>query len=129
MTKVGRPRILDSFGNPIDKIAVNVTIPVKLKQFLDEKCSNRSELFVKVVQQLYDDEICPKCYTIDVTRGMMGAHCNGGCSRHEPYYFKYNKCSMCNQPYEKHFNLPKAIKGSDEYGCTNCLEQLKLQEK
>ena len=53
----GRPPELDSNGKPIAKCLVNVTIPVKLRDFLIEHNVNRSELFRTAALQYYNLEI------------------------------------------------------------------------
>lgn len=128
MTPVGRPKQLDDQGVPIDKVTVNVTIPVRLKQFLDENVKNRSELFTSVVKQLYDKQICSRCYSMDVSHSAMGSHCRW-CSRYgEIFYYSYNKCESCGCPFKKGINLPEMAK-DDVIRCTNCVSQTKLPEE
>ena len=55
--KVGRPPQVDKDGKVISKTLVNLTIPVKLKEFLDKHVKNRSEFFTKIVTMLYIGEI------------------------------------------------------------------------
>ena len=123
--QLGRPAERDSQGNIISKCLVNVTIPTKLKNFLAKNEINRSQLFTRVVTMLYCHAICPKCYSDNVTDGIMGIRCDD-CEK----VIKYNNCSQCKTPYQRptvtrdntviEGNLVEAIKGSSEYGCQSC---------
>ena len=127
MSQVGRPRKLDDQGVPIDKITVNVTIPVRLKQFLDENVKNRSELFTSVVKQLYDKQICSRCYSMDVYHTAMGSYCQH-CSRYGALiYYHLNSCDACGHTFKPKINLPVPV--GDAMHCTNCVEQTKLPEE
>ncbi len=115
---VGRPRKLDDQGVPIDKVTVNVTIPVRLKQFLDENVKNRSELFTNVVAQMYDGDICSRCYSTDVHHLVMGSYCDQ-CSRYgEIVYYKLNRCDNCNMQFKPKLNLPIPV--DDAMHCELC---------
>ena len=116
---VGRPRKLDDQGVAIDKVTVNVTIPVRLKQFLDENVKNRSELFTTVVAQMYDGDICSKCYSTDVHHTVMGSYCDQ-CSRYGTIvYYKLNRCDNCKTKFRPKVNLPVQV--DDEiFHCELC---------
>jgi ribosomal protein L40E len=129
MSPVGRPRELDDQGVPIDKVTVNVTIPVRLKQFLDKEVKNRSELFTKIVEQTYRKEICNKCYSTNVEETSVGHFCKD-CSRYGTIvYYNLKHCSNCNSQYKPKINLPviKTIASRDgsieELHCDNCTKQ------
>jgi ribosomal protein L40E len=131
MSPVGRPRELDDQGVPIDKVTVNVTIPVRLKQFLDKEVKNRSELFTKIVEQTYRKEICNKCYSTNVEETSVGHFCKD-CSRYGTIvYYNLKHCSNCNSQYKPKINLPviKTIASRDgsieELHCDNCTKQSK----
>ena len=125
--QVGSPPERDSEGNIVSKSLVNVTIPTKLRDFLSKNNINRSQLFTRVVTALYMHALCPKCYSDNVTDGLMAITCND-CE----CVVKYNNCSQCNTPYQRptvtrenvviEGNLVEAIKGSSEFGCTACLK-------
>ena len=120
---VGRPRKLDDQGAPIDKITVNVTIPVRLKQFLDEHIKNRSELFTKIVEQTYRKEICSRCYSMDVEQTTVGHYCKH-CSRYgDLVYYHLKHCTNCNMKYRPKINLPVIV--GKELHCDNCAKSPK----
>ena len=75
MATVGRPAETDSDGNPISKCLVNVTIPVKLRDFLKRNNVNRSQLFTQVVTKMYNKEVCPRCYSLDIKESIVGFYC------------------------------------------------------
>ena len=88
---VGRPPEVDKDGKVISKTLVNLTIPVKLKEFLDKHIKNRSEFFTKIVTMLYIGEICPKCYSDDyISKAPVGIECTD-CD----IWIKLNDCSNC----------------------------------
>ena len=119
MKRVGRPPQVDpETGETMAKSLVNVTIPTKLAEFLKRNNVNRSKLFTKVVTQMYNEELCPKCYTIDVSNVPMGVRCNGFCSRITPYWIKLNKCDECEAQFGV-YNLP-IIKDDNTYIGENC---------
>ena len=125
--QVGRPPERDSEGNIVSKCLVNVTIPTKLRDFLADNKINRSQLFTKVVGELYKHELCPKCYGRNIGQSMFAIVCED-CN----VVIKYNNCSECNAGYhrptmDRHNNvikgnLPLAIKGSDKFGCQECVK-------
>lgn len=119
---VGRPKRMDESGLPIDKVTVNVTIPVRLKEYLDQNCSNRSELFTKVVTQLFSGEICNRCYSMDVIQNTVGGMCRT-CSRYgEPVYYNYNNCENCKLPFKKGINMPRPC--GDVMACDDCYKEI-----
>ena len=73
---VGRPPEVDKDGKVISKTLVNLTIPVKLKEFLDKHVKNRSEFFTEMVTKMYIGLICPKCYHDEGIRDVpVGIEC------------------------------------------------------
>jgi len=72
--QVGRPAKTDSTGNVIESKTINVNVPVKLVEFLKEMQVNRSEMFTKVVSDMYDGLICPRCYS-EGESGPVGVQC------------------------------------------------------
>jgi ribosomal protein L40E len=127
MSQVGRPRKLDDQGVPIDKVTVNVTIPVRLKQFLDKEVKNRSELFTKIVEQTFKKEICSRCYSTDVEETTLGHFCKQ-CSRYGTIvYYDLKHCTNCNSKYKPQINLPVIV--DKELHCDNCFKQTKLPEE
>ena len=119
MKRVGRPPQVDINGEKITRVPLNVTVPTKLAEFLSRKEINRSKLFTAVVQQMYDDEICPKCFSIDVVKSQIGMRCKP-CSRYKPYFYKYDSCPECNMQYKAGVNVPVGIKNTPDWGCANC---------
>lgn len=114
MKRVGRPPQIDpETGETIAKSLVNVTIPTKLAEFLKRENVNRSKLFTKVVTQMYNDELCPKCYTTDVIKTPMGVRCNGFCSRHNDHWIKYNQCADCVEYFRPRYNPPIYVELKD----------------
>ena len=96
MGKVGRPLQVDADGNAINKTGVNLTIPVKLKEFLDKHIKNRSEFFTKVVTDLYIGLICPKCYSDrHLHMPPVGTKCTD-CD----IWIKLNDCPNCGSTYD-----------------------------
>ena len=125
MNKVGRPPELDSNGNPIPKSLVNVTIPTKLANFLKEKGINRSKLFTEIVSKMYHDEICPKCYSEDLTNSMVGLFCescylNKRLRDSNKYWIKFNQCENCNSDYQPPYNVFRQSKDILK-GCNDCI--------
>jgi ribosomal protein L40E len=125
--QVGRPAQRDSEGNIVSKCLVNVTIPTKLRDFLIENKVNRSQLFTQVVTDMFKKELCPKCYSRNVTDSLFAIVCDD-CTQ----IIEYNKCYECDASYQRptmdkqnnviEGNRPIAIKGSDRFGCQVCLE-------
>ena len=124
---IGRPSEVDSEGNKISKCLVNVTIPTKLRDFLVDNNIPRSKLFREVVTDMYKKELCPKCFSRNISDTLFAIVCEDCTS-----VIQYKNCSECNTGYhrpamDKHNNvikgnLPIAIKGSDRFGCQVCLE-------
>ena len=127
---VGRPLQTDSDGEPITKTLVNLTIPVKLKAFLDKHVKNRSAFFTRVVTMLYVGEICPKCYgdsLSDVPVGIECIDCN--------IWIKLKDCPNCDTRYDTrkillqgltevpnpHYN-PFMNDNDLKQGCRKCME-------
>jgi len=97
MKAVGRPPQIDKNGEHIVRTTINVSVPVKLLEFLKREKIPRSDLFNKVVTKMHEGQICPKCYTTDIVSNHMGIRCNGACSRYAPYFYKKNNCSQCKE--------------------------------
>ena len=120
MKRVGRPPEVDpETGEVMQKSLVNVTVPTKLVEFLRRVKVNRSQLFTKVVRMMYEDKICPKCYTTDVIKNTMGVRCNGYCSRYEPYFYKRGRCTECNERYIPKVRMPVFL-ADDKVVCEEC---------
>ena len=101
---VGRPPEVDKDGKVISKTLVNLTIPVKLKEFLDKHVKNRSEFFTKMVTMLYIGEICPKCYSDnlrDVPVGIECIDCN--------IWIKLKDCPKCNARYDPRATVSQGL--------------------
>ena len=124
--KVGRPPQVDKDGKVISKTLVNLTIPVKLKEFLDKHVKNRSEFFTKVVTMLYIGEICPKCYSdIHISNVSVGIECTD-CR----IWIKLKDCPNCNTRYDPrktisyepnpHYN-PFRNDDDLKHGCSKCM--------
>ena len=123
--QVGRPPELDSEGNRISKCLVNVTIATKLRDFLIDNEINRSQLFTKIVTDMFKKELCPKCYSRNICNSMFGIVCED-CNS----VIQYKNCSECKEGYHRpamdrhnnviEGNLPIAIKGSAKFGCQRC---------
>lgn len=93
---VGRPPEVDSDGNKVDKVLVNLTIPVKLKNFLDKHVENRSAFFTRVVTMLYVGEICFKCYSDKLDHeSRVGVRCEE-CKT----WVKLVPCPNCGERYD-----------------------------
>jgi len=121
MKPVGRPPQVDINGEPITKCLLNVTIPSKLADFLRRENINRSKLFTKVVADLFEKEICSKCFSLDISKTVIGMHCKP-CARydHKEGYYHLYRCSVCDVQYKPGVNIPIAVKGSDDWGCQQC---------
>lgn len=125
MQKVGRPAKLDTDGNPIQKSLVNVTIPSKLAEFLKEKGVNRSKLFTDIVSEMYNDEICPKCYSRELVSGMVGTFCykcslNKGLRDSYQHWVSFNNCENCDKKYNPPYNVFRQSKDILK-GCDCCI--------
>ena len=123
---VGRPKSTDESGLPIDKITVNVTIPVRLKEFLDQNVKNRSDLFTNVVLQLFSGEICSRCYSMDVIQNQIGGMFRN-CSRYgEAVYYNLNNCENCKDKFRPGINMPRVV--DTTMACDNCYKELLKDE-
>jgi len=104
MRPVGRPPEKDKNGETITRSTVNVTIPSKLAEFLKDQGVNRSKLFTIAATELYESEICSKCYTKDVKNTPIGMRCDGPCSRYSDrsgaFFYKYHRCESCNKEFK-----------------------------
>jgi len=139
--QVGRPAKTDSTGNVIESKTINVNVPIKLVEFLKNQNPqvNRSELFTKVVTDLYNGLICPRCYS-EGLNGPVGVQCatcyvnyskqTGG--EIKTFWLKFHKClnPKCDKMYSHDnlfatFNDPKDVKAglfNPVKGCQVCLE-------
>ena len=117
MASVGRPPELDSNGDIVVKSLVNVTIPTKLANFLKEKGINRSRLFTDVVSKLFEEELCPKCYSTKVEENQVRVYC-----RECDASIKYKHCENCQAKYQPPYNMFAQPKDkSFEKGCWDCI--------
>jgi len=124
MAKVGRPPEVDKHGAVVQKCLVNVTIPVKLANFLKEKGINRSKFFVDNVKRLYNEELCPKCYGENLISTAVGTWCDdcdsgwegGGLGRN---WIKMNNCKNCHEQYQVGYNM--FAQSKTLHGCESCI--------
>ena len=130
-TSITGVTILDKDGKVISKTLVNLTIPVKLKEFLDKHVKNRSEFFTKIVTMLYIGEICPKCYADTYINNVpVGIECTN-CR----IWIKLKDCPNCNNRYDPRATLLQGytdvpnphynpFKNDDDlkHGCSKCME-------
>ena len=136
--QVGRPAKTDSTGNIIESETINVNVPVKLVEFLKDQKVNRSEMFTKVVTDMYDGKICPSCYSKGETGpvGIQCVTCYNNYSRRtgetRTFWLRFHKCLNpdCDKMYS-HDNLfatysdPKDVKSglfNPVKGCQTCLK-------
>ena len=122
MAEPGRPSEIDGKGNVIEKKVVNVNVPVKLIAFLKEQNINRSKLFTEVVKKLYENEICPKCYTGDKTVLATG-HCGIQCYDCDIWIKMFN-CDNCGSQYQDHYNMFAQLSNDSNVivkGCWDCM--------
>jgi len=99
MKAVGRPPQIDKNGEHIVRTTINVSVPVKLLEFLKREKIPRSELFNKVVTKMHEGQICPQCYTTDIVSNHIGTRCNSACSRYQPYFYVRNSCPKCKKEF------------------------------
>ena len=117
MASVGRPPELDSNGDIVVKSLVNVTIPTKLANFLKEKGINRSRLFTDVVSKMFEEELCPKCYSTKIEENLLRVYC-----RECEATIKFKNCENCKSKYQPPFNMFAQPKDkSFEKGCYDCI--------
>ncbi len=120
----GRPAELDSNGKPIAKCLVNVTIPVKLRDFLAEHNVNRSELFRTAALKMMELKICPYCYSHDILETAKGHICTtqwGGCGK----WLKFKRCELCDSGHTKDSYIASV---NGKVGCDQCPEHIKEKE-
>ena len=123
MSSVGRPPELDSNGNIVVKSLVNVTIPTKLANFLKEKGINRSKLFTDVVSKMFENELCPKCYSDKIEENLICVKCRE-CER----VIKFKHCENCKEQYNPPYNFFAQPKDkSFEKGCFDCIPEEERQ--
>ena len=121
--RVGRPPKTDSTGNVIESKTINVNVPVGLVEFLNNQKVinkkgkvvigvNRSEMFTKVVTEMYNGEICPSCYSRgeETPVGIQCVNCYESYFHRtkeiKTFWLKFHKCLNpdCNEMYS-HDNL------------------------
>jgi hypothetical protein len=119
MNPVGRPPEKDKNGETITRSTVNVTVPSRLIDFLKEEGVNRSKLFTKAATELYEERLCPVCFTKDVKVTAMGIRCDGACSRYKTFFFKLHQCDQCERHYNPGFIMP--VKKDDRIICESCM--------
>lgn len=119
MNPVGRPPEKDKNGETITRSTVNVTVPSRLIDFLKQEGINRSKLFTKAATELYEDKLCPVCFTKDVKDTPIGMRCDGACSRYRIFFFKFHQCTRCEKHYKPGFRLP--IWKEDGNICESCM--------
>jgi len=139
--RVGRPAKTDSTGNVIESKTINVNVPVKLVEFLKDQKVNRSEMFTKVVTDMYDGKICPNCYS-EGEIGPVGVQCitcynnfyrRTGDTR--TFWLKFNKCLNpdCDEMYNHDNLFATYLDPEDEKsglfnplkGCQTCYPEVK----
>jgi len=126
---VGRPPELDTDGNPIAKALVNVTIPVKLRDFLTRLEINRSKLFTTVVMRMYNKEICPKCYGENIEDNPTSWICEDCSNENRTAYLGFKPCENCGEMYNLINKHPDQNSFRTEYkgsklikmGCSKCI--------
>jgi ribosomal protein L37AE/L43A len=117
MVSVGRPPELDSNGNIVVKSLCNVTIPTKLANFLKEKGINRSKLFTDIVSKMFEEELCPHCYSEKIEETMIGISCRK-CST----IIKNKNCENCKTEYHPPYNMfAQPADKSFLKGCYDCI--------
>ena len=119
MAKVGRPPAVDKHGVVIQKSLVNVTIPTKLANFLKEKEINRSKLFTEVVKKMYEEELCPKCYSENLISTAVGTWCEDCESELGRNWLKMNNCKNCRSKYQVGYNM--FAQSKTLHGCQDCI--------
>jgi len=129
MGQVGRPPEKDSEGNPISKCLVNVTIPVKLRDFLKNQRPpvNRSQLFTTIVKKMYDKEICSLCYGSNIRESIVGFCCEDcevlpTMKGRFDFWIYLKDCDNCNSEYQPPYN--RFCQSKDiERGCYDCIRK------
>ena len=136
--QVGRPAKTDSTGNIIESKTINVNVPVMLVRFLKDHKVNRSEMFTKIVTDMYYGEICPNCYSKGEI-GPVGIQCvtcyNNYAKRTgevRTFWLKFHHClnPECDKMYS-YDNLFATYNDPDDValglfnpvkGCQSCLK-------
>jgi len=122
MASVGRPPEVDKHGNIIQKSLVNVTIPTKLANFLKKEGINRSRLFTAVVSKLYDEALCPNCYSENLRTSKVGRWCHDCNPLSINKWISLFNCKNCNSKYQPPYNMFAQPKDkSFEKGCYDCI--------
>jgi len=117
VNQVGRPAEVDRKGQPIEKKVININVPVNMVNFLKDYNINRSKLFTKIVCELYDQKICPKCFTYNIRDVPVGIQCNN-CEA----WLKMKPCPNCKESYDPYFNMFKYDEKTKTKGCQRCLK-------
>jgi len=138
--QVGRPAKTDSTGNIIESKTINVNVPVKLVEFLKDQKVNRSEMFTKVVTDMYNGLICPSCFS-EGEDGPVGIQCVNCYENHfhrlkeiKTFWLKFHKClnPTCGEMYNHDnlfatFNDPNDVKSglmAPAKGCQTCYPEI-----
>ena len=138
--RVGRPAKTDSTGNVIESKTINVNVPVKLVEFLKDQKVNRSEMFTKVVTDMYNGLICPSCYSVgeETPVGIQCISCYNNYYRRtgdtKTVWLKFHNClnPNCDEMYN-HDNLfstyldPEDEKSglfNPQKGCQTCYPEI-----
>ena len=121
MKPVGRPPKRDINNDVISRTTINISVPVRLVEYLKREEIPRSELFVTVVSQYEQHKICSVCFSVDIHESEIGMSCRP-CSRYAPTWYHLKRCTICQKQYKPGVNVPSAIKGSDDWGCQQCQE-------
>jgi hypothetical protein len=122
MASVGRPPELDSNGDIVVKSLVNVTIPTKLANFLKEKGINRSRLFTDIVTRLFDEELCPGCYSENLRTSKVGSWCHDCNPTSVNKWLKLFNCKNCKTKYQPPYNMFAQSKDIQQ-GCWDCIPE------
>jgi len=94
---------------------VNCTIPVKLRDYLKEKGINRSELFRKAALQMYEHEVCSKCYGNEIADTYKGKFCRD-CN----HWLLVKRCLDCDELYSRERH---GMEYENRIICTNCFNK------
>lgn len=98
---------------------VNCTIPVKLRDFLKENGINRSKLFRKAALQMYEHQICPRCYSSDIIDEYKGKICRD-CKK----WLTQRACPDCDVLWTPDRNGTDIIvDGKKKYICHDCFNK------
>lgn len=105
----GRPKQIEG------ACLINCTIPVKLRDFLKEHNINRSELFRKAALQMYEHQICPRCYSTNIIDEYKGKICRD-CSK----WLVQRACPDCDVLWTPDRNGQKY---EDRIICNDCFNK------